>query len=94
VPSFVIFDQPSQVYFPKLKRSISEVVDPAYEDEDVGAVKRMFKTLAKSVLDSSGGWQCIVLDHAGSEIYGEVPGVHEVEVWRDGKKLIPSEWYE
>ena len=94
VPSFVIFDQPSQVYFPKIKRDDENIEnDPQYEDEDVVAVKSMFKTLAKSVLDNEGAWQCIILDHAESSIYGDIEGVYEVEEWRDGKKLIPEEWY-
>jgi hypothetical protein len=95
VPSFVIFDQPSQVYFPKLKRNSKENVDdPKFEDEDVEAVKKIFKTLAKSIISQKGGWQSIVLDHADSTIYGDIDGIHEVEIWRDGKKLIPIEWYE
>lgn len=94
VPSFVIFDQPSQVYFPKLKRNDQNVeFDPQYDDEDVSAVKSMFKTIAKSVMDNKGAWQCIILDHADSEIYGNIEGVHEVVEWRNGKKLIPEEWY-
>lgn len=95
VPSFVIFDQPSQVYFPQLKRGNKNVVeDPQYEtSEDVEAVKKMFKTLAKSVLDKKGAWQSIILDHADSSIYEGIEGVHEVEEWREGKKLIPKEWY-
>ena len=93
VPSFVIFDQPSQVYFPKTKRGDDVENDPQYVDEDVAAVKSMFQTLAKSVLDSEGAWQCIILDHADSDIYGDIDGVHEVEEWRNGNKLIPEEWY-
>lgn len=93
VPSFVIFDQPSQVYFPKTKKGDDVENDPQYVDEDVAAVKSMFQTLAKSVLDSEGAWQCIILDHADSDIYGDIDGVHEVEEWRNGKKLIPEEWY-
>ena len=92
VPSFVIFDQPSQVYFPKIKRDDVDN-DLQYEDEDVSAVKSMFKTLAKSVLDNEGAWQCIVLDHADGDIYGDIKGVHEVANWRNGEKLIPEEWY-
>ena len=92
VPSFVIFDQPSQVYFPKTKRDYEEN-DHKYKNEDVEAVKKMFYTLAKSVLDYDGGWQCIILDHADSDIYGDIEGVHEVEEWRNGSKLIPEEWY-
>lgn len=96
VPSFVIFDQPSQVYFPRLKRSNEEEDDdPQYEDEeDVHAVKLMFSTVANSIIAKKGAWQGIILDHADSDIYGEIKGVHEVDVWRDGKKLIPVEWYE
>ncbi len=68
--------------------------DPQYEDEDVVAVKSMFKTLAKSVLANEGAWQCIILDHADSSIYGDLEGVHEVAEWRKGEKLIPKEWYD
>jgi len=96
VPSFVIFDQPSQVYFPRVKRSSEEKeLDPQYEEEeDVIAVKQMFRTVANSIAATKGAWQGIILDHADSTIYGEIDGVHEVDVWRDGNKLIPVEWYE
>lgn len=93
VPSFVIFDQPSQVYFPKLVRDEELEDGRKYGDGDVGAVRNMFKTLASSVLAADGKWQSIVLDHADSDIYGDIEGVHEVEIWRDGTKLIPEEWY-
>lgn len=93
VPSFVIFDQPSQVYFPKLSNKTGQNNDEEinYKDEDVEAVKSIFKTLARCVEKNSGNWQCIVLDHADSSIYGT--DVHEVDVWRNGKKLIPVEWF-
>lgn len=110
VPSFVIFDQPSQVYFPKIKSGkirqpdiIDETKDsglattenePQYgSDEDVEAVKSMFKTIATSIIDQKGAWQSIVLDHADSSIYGGIEGINEVEVWRNGNYLIPEEWY-
>ncbi len=93
IPSFVIFDQPSQVYFPKVKRGDENIEDDLkYEQEDVSAVKSMFKTIAKSVLKAEGAWQSIILDHADDSIYGAIDGVHEVEIWRNGKKLIPEEW--
>lgn len=96
VPSFVIFDQPSQVYFPRIKKSNNgQELDPKYEDEDdVLAVKQMFKTVANSIAAKNGAWQGIILDHADSDIYGDIDGVYEVEEWRDGNKLIPVEWYE
>jgi hypothetical protein len=94
VPSFAVFDQPSQVYFPKTARIIGENDMSKYNDEDVTAVVGIFKTLANSVREQKGRWQCIVLDHARNEIYQDIPEVYEVDVWRDGKKLIPVEWYE
>ena len=94
VPSFVIFDQPSQVYFPKLKRNLIHIeAEPQFLDEDVEAVKSMFKTIADSIISKNGKWQSIILDHADDTIYGDIGGVHEVEVWRDGNKLIPEAWY-
>ena len=95
VPSFVIFDQPSQVYFPKLKRNIKSDIDlePSYEDEDVDAVKNIFKAISNSIENTDGKWQAIILDHADDTIYGELPNVKEVDVWREGRKLIPTEWY-
>jgi hypothetical protein len=94
VPSFAVFDQPSQVYFPKTSRVNLESNDQErnYLDEDVDAVKGIFKTLSDSVQTMNGKWQCIVLDHAGIDIYGGITNVHEVDVWRNGKKLIPSHW--
>jgi hypothetical protein len=93
VPNFVIFDQPSQVYFPKVRRDSDSEVRRDYEDEDVGAVRSIFSALSSSVSDSKGKWQVIVLDHADDGIYGEIDGVHEVDNWRGGRKLIPEDWY-
>lgn len=95
VPSFVIFDQPSQVYFPKLKKGTENIEhDIRFDaDEDAEAVRKIFRTIASSISKSSGMWQAIVLDHADETIYGN-EAVHEVAVWRDGAKLIPTEWYE
>lgn len=94
VPSFAVFDQPSQVYFPKTSRVANSDDKSQYEDEDVRAVIGIFQTLANTVREQKGKWQCIVLDHARDEIYGNIKEVHEVEVWRNGEKLIPSHWYE
>ncbi|RQO77768.1 hypothetical protein DBR40_07270 [Pedobacter sp. KBW01] len=95
VPGFVIFDQPSQVYFPKLSKAqsaeIGEIDVQFEEDEDAEAVKKIFRTIANCIKQSNGSWQAIILDHADQSIYGN-EDVHEVAVWRDGNKLIPTEW--
>lgn len=96
VPGFVIFDQPSQVYFPKVplvEGSEKEEDFKKYKDEDFDAVKKIFKTLSESSSKPGSSWQFIVLDHADKTIYGDIKNVHEVDEWRGGKKLIPPEWY-
>ena len=88
LPSFAVFDQPSQVYFPEMKAKDS------YDEIDTEAVRKMFRTIAASVLACGGSWQAIVLEHAGESIWGQVEGVHKVDEWRNGTKLIPREWYD
>jgi hypothetical protein len=94
VPSFIVYDQPSQVYFPRIRKNLKDD-DPKYErgDEDEEAVRRMFETITASVLSTGGKWQAIILDHARSDVYGEINDVFEVTEWRNGNKLIPEIWY-
>ena len=94
VPSFLVVDQPSQVYFPK-KVAIREdetPEDPQLHDEDIEAVQKAFRVLAKVVGESKGKLQVLVFDHAPREVWGQIPNVVEVEEWRDGRKLVPIEW--
>lgn len=91
VPSLLVLDQPSQVYFPRtLAKEAKEGDDPALRDEDVAAVRKVFDTLAAATA-SSKGLQILVLDHASDDVWQGVP-VHEVEEWRNGKALVPAEW--
>jgi hypothetical protein len=93
VPSFIVYDQPSQVYFPRIRKETD--IDPEYGgDEDEEAVKKMFVTIAASVTAMQGKWQAIILDHARSDIYRGIDNVIEVAEWRNGNKLIPASWYE
>jgi hypothetical protein len=96
VPGFLVYDQPSQVYFPRRLAGIrtAESDDPTLEDEDIGAVRKVFTSLARFVAAAKNHLQVIVLDHAGESVWGEIPGVHLVEEWRAGVKLVPLEWIE
>jgi hypothetical protein len=97
VPGFLVYDQPSQVYFPRRlaeKRGELKNFDPKLDDEDVIAVRKVFSTLAAAVAGSKDRLQVIVLDHAGSDVWAEVPSVQLVEEWRDATKLVPLEWLE
>lgn len=94
VPGFLVYDQPSQVYFPRklagMQQSASN--DPALEDEDIEAVRKVFAVFSRLVADAKGKLQVIVLDHAGDSVWGSAPNVHLVEEWRGGLKLVPTDW--
>lgn len=91
VPSLLVLDQPSQVYFPRtLAKEAKEGDDPTLGDEDVAAVRKVFVTLAAATKEHVG-LQILVLDHASKEVWGDVD-VHIVDEWRDGKALVPKAW--
>lgn len=92
VPNFIIYDQPSQVYFPK--GSHSEEVDPDWRDEDIEAVRKVFLAVSRETQTAKGNFQVILLDHADRNVWGGVENTVLVEEWRDGKKLVPIEWLE
>lgn len=93
VPGMLIYDQPSQVYFPTVKvdQASGEKNFTLTNQEDIQAVRRVFEALAGAVENARGGLQVIVLDHADQEVWGNIPGVELVEEWR-GKKLVPIDW--
>lgn len=90
VPHFLVFDQPSQVYFP-VKRAAQVEEEHELNDEDRIAVRKVFQAFADAVNTAQGRLQIIVLDHADVGVWGEIPGVVLTEEWRD-KKLVP-EWF-
>ncbi|MGO9445177.1 MAG: DUF3732 domain-containing protein [Thiobacillaceae bacterium] len=94
VPSFLVLDQPSQVYFPKklVVRQGEDVEEPRLQDEDIVAVHKAFEVMGDVVAAAKGRLQVIVLDHAPREVWGDVPNVVAFEEWRDGVKLVPTEW--
>jgi hypothetical protein len=95
VPGFLVIDQPSQVYFPKkvATREGEETEEPQFtSDEDIEAVQKAFRVLGSVVGRAAGKLQVIVLDHAPKTVWGQLPNVVEVEEWRDGRKLVPTEW--
>jgi hypothetical protein len=93
VPGFLIYDQPSQVYFPSGFEAHDHVSPSGRSrDEDVAAVRRVFVALAKEVVDAKGRLQVIVLDHAGPDVWGEIEGVTVAGEWRNSEKLVPESW--
>ena len=94
VPAFLVYDQPSQVYFPRrLARSTKDETDPEWHDEDVDAVRKVLSVLLDAIGTAKGRLQVIILDHAGPDVWSGMQNVHLVEEWRSGTKLVfPIEW--
>jgi hypothetical protein len=95
VPGLLIFDQPSQVYFPEklVRRGNAVSPDPSWtNDEDTQAVRLAFSLLGKIVGQLKGQLQIIVLDHAPLPVWGHLENVTEAANWRTGEKLVPTDW--
>lgn len=94
VPSFLVLDQPSQVYFPKnvVRHPDEEEQELRLRDEDIDALQKAYEVLGKVVLQAKGKLQVIVLDHASRDLWGNIPGVVGLKEWRDGVKLVPMKW--
>jgi hemerythrin len=83
VPGFIIFDQPTQAYFPP------DTSGDTIRDSDSIAVSRMFQMMIETV--KKAGFQVIVTDHADlkAEWYQDVV----IDKWWDGvTKLVPVDW--
>ncbi|GFI37293.1 DUF3732 domain-containing protein [Lachnospiraceae bacterium 50-23] len=95
VPNFIIFDQPSQVYFPRIQYSADEA-EAQLNDDDKNAVRKIFETLSVFVKNTSFDIQIIVTEHADDDIWGNIPDskINLVEKWRNSVKLVPVEWLE
>jgi Protein of unknown function (DUF3732) len=92
VPAVLVYDQPSQVYFPRGFEAEAGIRLGRTRDEDIAAVRAVFETLGKEIVRSKGRLQAIVLDHAGPDVWGEIEGVSLAQEWRGDSKLIPPEW--
>jgi len=93
MPSFIVIDQPSQVYFPRTGLENSEDHhEVELKDEDKEAVRKIFSALAQYVLEEKGNMQIIVTEHADEDIWGGIQEIHVAGKWRGREKLVPLEW--
>jgi hypothetical protein len=92
VPALIVLDQPSQVYFPRGfdGEHVSEL--GRTRDEDILAIRSIFEALGAEVMRAKGRLQVIILDHAGPDVWGEIPGVTLIQEWRGEEKLVPLDW--
>ncbi len=87
VPSFLVIDQPSQVYFPKSWPKDDEILPT-----DLEQVRKVFSALELSMSENSRKLQIIVLEHAPKLTWKGIPTVHLVAEWNQENALIPLEW--
>lgn len=101
--SFLIIDQPSQVYFPSASTGANQLDGDAISleqlkrerDPDIKDTTRIFKALSRGIERAKFRYQIIVLEHADQTIWGEVQNINPVEAWKqDGDGLIPAYWQE
>ncbi|MFQ6600651.1 DUF3732 domain-containing protein [Flavobacterium sp. C3NV] len=108
VPSFIVFDQPSQVYFPKsipedIPKTPKEIRDLKSKlGEDFRSTMKIFSTCSQFMKRTKNSTQVIILEHTPELAWHGLDNVHLVEDWRNDKKnavkdkdaLIPKSWLE
>jgi len=98
--SFLIIDQPSQVYFPSAasgENALDQVSTKSNikttRKDDITATRRIFEILSSAIIENNLNFQIIVLEHADNSIWGQVDNTHESACWKDdGDGLIPQNW--
>jgi len=90
VPAFLIFDQPTQAYYPP--DSTEGGLDQIEKDADRTAVQALFKLMATACAEIQADFQLIVLDHA--HLKDEWFESAIVAKWRDNEALVPYDWPE
>jgi DNA repair ATPase RecN len=88
VPGFLVFDQPTQAYYPP--DIIDGGIDQIERDEDRKAVQSLFSLMRKACDDIEQPFQLIVLDHAHLRDDWFEEAI--VEEWRGPRALIPEDW--
>ena len=87
VPRILMFDQPTQAYYPS---EVEKQAGVPHRDSDREAVRRMFQLLYDIAAELNPGLQIIVCDHANlPEDWFRESVIHN---WRDGEALIPGSW--
>lgn len=101
IPSFLILDQPSQVYYPEDFKDIHSK-DPEKQSkisEDIKNTTLIFKASSEFLKRTGFEAQLIILEHAPSSTWENVEHIHLVAEWRGSNTddsefdaLIQKEW--
>lgn len=98
VPSFILIDQPSQVYFPKdVPKTIEGVktfAEFASQSDDLTQTRKIFIAAADCVKRTKNKLQVIIVEHAPEITWQGIDNIHKVDEWRGDNALIPKSWRE
>ena len=89
VPRFVVFDQPSQAFFPPDRMTGGDLAE--LSDTDRNNTLKLYKMMYDAVAESDGRLQIIAFDHADFSDPWFQASI--IETWRDGVALIPGGWF-
>lgn len=100
IPSFLVLDQPSQVYFPEDFNEISEGDKTTKKfSEDIENTAQIFKACSEFMSRTQNQAQIIILEHAPTSTWKNLDNVHLVAEWRGNinsdnfDALIPKDWF-
>lgn len=90
VPSFLVLDQPTQVFYPDERDGEAERSVDELNDDDREEVRKLFEIIFENVRKANGEMQVIITDHADLSETWFRDAV--IERWRGGKALVPGDW--
>ncbi|WP_046144293.1 DUF3732 domain-containing protein, partial [Devosia soli] len=99
VPTFLVIDQPTQVYFPSdtFDKAVAENQDDSdlgsHTEDDLERTKRIFAAISRAYNSLGGRLQIIIVDHADHHAWEEHDNIRQIANWRgDTDYLIPRAW--
>jgi len=101
IPSFLVLDQPSQVYFPEHFKELEKSSPDKKKkiSEDIRNTSLIFTACSTFIKRTQFQTQIIILEHAPKETWGDDEHIHLVEDWRgnietnDYNALLPVDWF-
>ncbi len=96
VPTFLVIDQPSQVYFPSDKYETQKDASQRLGtfDDDMKNTRRIFEVLNLALEKTGKALQIIITEHADQDTWGGIASINVVANWHgvDIDYLIPASW--
>lgn len=96
VPSFLLIDQPSQVYYPidvpKPREGVKTFQEFASTSDDLTQTRKIFESASNCLNRTKGKFQIIIVEHAPEITWQGIDNIHLVDEWRGNKALIPFDW--